>query len=84
MGGFSAPASFAPALTRNIRHLPDVSRPAEADHGVVLIHLEIDGQDPLAGSVGPAEGTLRPFAGWLELLSLLAEQLGEDCARPPG
>lgn len=42
---------------------------------VVLIHLQVDAEEPPEGTVGPAGGPLRPFAGWLELLSVLSELL---------
>lgn len=44
----------------------------------VLIHLQVDAEEPPVGRVGPAGGLQRPFTGWLELLRVLSELLGEE------
>ena len=42
----------------------------------LTIDIEVTDLEPFAGAVRTAGGEIRPFAGWLELLTLLHEAIG--------
>ena len=42
----------------------------------VRFELELEPSDPIAGSLSREGGLARPFEGWLSLMALLTEELG--------
>lgn len=57
---------------------------ANREHSGSVVEIWVDTRQPLSGRVatGGREGTI-PFAGWLELLSILVEELQPDGLTAP-
>ncbi|MDQ6806890.1 MAG: hypothetical protein M3065_18460 [Actinomycetota bacterium] len=45
-------------------------------HFHLTLLLDLDRREPLGGRIGPLEGRLRPFSGWIGLAQAINECLG--------
>jgi hypothetical protein len=46
----------------------------------ITLEVEVSEREPPQGSLRTPAGRRRPFAGWLQLIGLLQEELGEPAA----
>lgn len=70
------------APARDIRELADVFCDNTAQHCPMRIGISIESNDPICGEVGKDHDEAVRFAGWLDLIRVLAEIIESPAGAP--